>query len=181
MLPGADYMTTAQDAIYDAFAAILGLTANQAKAMIRYSWPDGRSVKFTATPDDDVCYIRLTAFPKPATGHINAENIMVGDAMKKRYNMHICVRADCIFYGPHAFDYSHQVFIGVHDPKARAVLAPAKMAAIPDEDLPAPSRELVDGRWYTRYDVGINFYMLVVYQNDVDALTEAPNIVIQKG
>ena len=59
MIPAADFMETAQDAIFDAFAAILGLTEEQANDMIRYSWPDGKSVKFTAAPDEDVCYIRL--------------------------------------------------------------------------------------------------------------------------
>lgn len=181
MNPAADYMETAQDAIFDAFAAILGLTENQANDLIRYSWPDGKSVKFSASPDDDLCYIRLSTFPKPATGHINVNASMVGDDMKLRYDMHICLRADCVFYGPNAFDYANRVYIGAHDYKARAFLAPANMAAIPDEGLPERKQELVDGRWYTRYDVGINFYMLIAYQNDVDALTEAPNIVIEKG
>lgn len=181
MIPAADFMNVAQDAIFDAFAVILGLTEDQVNEMIRYSWPDGKSVKFTASPNDDVCYIRLSTFPKPATGHINVNTSMVGDAMTQRYDMHICLRADCVFYGPHSFDYSNQVYIGVHSHKARAFLAPANMAAIPDEGLPERHDELIDGRWYTRYDVGINFYMLVAYQNDVDALTEAPNIVIQKG
>ena len=181
MIPADDYMTAAQDAIFDAFAAILGLNEAQANALIRYSWPDGESVKFDASPKDDLCYIRLSTFPKPAAGHLNVKNFMEGDAMKQRVDMHICLRADCIFYGPNSFDYSNRVFAGVHLHQAKKHLKPANMAAIPDEGLPERHQELVDGLWYTRYDVGINFYMLVAYQNDVDALTEAPNIVIQKG
>ena len=176
-----DYMGQAMDTIFDALAYLFDLNSTEAEDVIRYDWPDGESVKFDAEPSDDRCYLRLTEIPKPASGVVNTSYTNTLTGLRARHDMHICIRVDAVIYGPHAFDYAHRFAMGLLTPKIRAMLNDVDMAPIPGNETPAHNPEAIDGRWYERYDVGMDMYALIAYTQDVPAAAHQPGIVIQKG
>lgn len=176
-----NYMDRIMDALFDALSSVFGLTNAQAEEVIRYDWPNGESVKFDATPTDDRCYIRLTEIEKPATGYINTAYFETNNRMIAKHSMHICLRADAVIYGPHAFDYAHRYVMGLFTHDIRASLRKAGIAPIAGAEMPTHNPEIKDGIWYDRYDVGMDLYALVAYEHDVPAAASAPAIMIQKG
>ena len=175
----ASFLEKAKDALFDSLALILGLEGAAAEAGIRFSWPtNSGSEKFTATPTTDVCYIRVSIIEKPGTGFINARYAGIDlQSLRASQDMHIALRADYIFYGPHAAEHAIRLYMMIHAQEAREILNSAHMAPIPNGEKPSPHSELIDGNWYERFDAGIDFYTLVKYSGTVDALMNAPDIV----
>lgn len=179
----ANYMEKAKDAIFDSLALILGVTGDAAENMIHFSWPTASgSERFTAGPMDDICYIRMSQVNKPANGYINTRYEGIGNqSLLARKDMHLALRADYIFYGPHSAEYAVRLYMMIHTPEVRDILKQAHMAPIPHKDTPMYVPELVDGNWYERSDAGIDFYMLMQYSGTVEAMVNAPEIVIAQN
>lgn len=173
--PQENYDELAKDALFDALREILGLTAARAEKMISFSWPseDG-SVRFTATPSTDVCYIRFTPYSLPNEGFINHS---VEDGVE-RMDTHIGLRAQFIFYGPHSLEYATRTRVGINRTDVRSLFKTASMAPIPNNQMPVSLDELIDGRWYKRTDISVDFYQLIVYTGEVSVMEEPPEIEI---
>lgn len=177
------FVDRAKDAIFDSLAQILGLSGEDAEAGIRFSWPTGSgSEAFSATPTTDICYIRVSSDQKPANGYVNTSYEGIDDqSLRAQMDMHVTVRADYIFYGPNAHEHATRLYMMILAPAARMILAKAGMAPIPHSEIPNQLHELIDGRWYERYDAGIDFYMLVKYTETMEALIHAPSFVFGKN
>jgi hypothetical protein len=180
LAPEFDFMEKVKDALFDSLALILGLEGDDAEKGIRFSWPsESGSEKFTATPTTDVCYIRVSVInTRPGTGYINARYEGIdSQSLQASQDMHIALRADYIFYGPHSFEHATRLYMMIHTQEAREILNSAHMAPIPHGETPTPMPELIDGNWYERHDAGIDYYMLVNYSGTVDGMVNTPEIV----
>lgn len=168
-----------KDALFDSLALILGLEGDDAEAGIRFSWPvESGSEKFAATPTTDICYIRVTSSNRPGTGFINTSYEGIdAQSLYATKDMHVSIHVDYIFYGPHSAEHANRLYMMIHSDDARYILHNAHMAPIPHTETPTATHELIDGNWYERHDVGIDFYMVVKYSGTVDAMQSAPAIV----
>ena len=172
--PQKDYENLAKDALFDAVQSILGLTDAQANKMIQFSWPDeSGSNRFNATPYDDVCYIRLTPYPVQNEGYINQS--VDADGVE-RLDTHRGLRAQFIWYGPNSLDYATRIRVGIARADIQYLYDKADMAPIPNRQMPTNFNELIDGRWYERTDISIDFYQLIVYTGEVPTMEEPPEI-----
>lgn len=176
LTPNRDYQELAKDALFDALQLIFGLTETQANKMFRFSWPSPNgSEKFLATPTTDVCYIRLTANALSGEGYINDSVNAVG---VERMDTHRGLRAQMIFYGPHSNEYATRARVGFNRSDALNILKTADMSYVPNRDMPVPMDELIDGNWFSRTDVSLDFYQLIVYTGTVTLIESAPDIHI---
>lgn len=176
LTPLRDYHELAKDAIFDALQLILGLSDTQANKMIRFSWPtETGSERFTATPTTNVCYIRFTPSQLSQEGFIN--DSVNADGIE-RMDTHRGLRAQFIFYGPNSMEYATRTRVGMNRADALSVLRQADMSYVPNRQMPVPMDELIDGNWYSRTDVSLDFYQLIVYTDTVPTIEVVPDIHI---
>ena len=184
LTPERDYDAIAKDAIFDALALILGLNETQANKMIRFSWPsETGSERFTATPTTNVCYIRFTATQLSSEGYVNdnvssyidKDGAVVG---VERMDTHRGVRAQFIFYGPKSMDNALRIRVGMNRADANVILRDADMSYVPNRQMPVSMDELIDGNWFSRADVSLDFYQLIVYTDTVPLIGSVPDIHI---
>ena len=182
--PQRDYDNLAKDAIFDSIQLVFGLTDADAERFIRYSWPtpDG-SVKFDGDPTVDVCYVRYTYNALESEGYVNDSVSEVttqsGTVGVERMDTHRGIRAALIFYGPHSPEYATRVRVGMNRSDVSAILATADMSYVSNRQMPVSMDELIDGNWFSRTDVSIDFYQLVVYTGTVSLIGQAPDIHIK--
>jgi len=182
LTPIKDYPEIAKDAIFDALTLIFGLTETQANKMFRFSWPSPNgSEKFTAKPTTDVCYIRLTPNSLSGEGYIN-DTVSLGDnGGVERMDTHSGLRAQLIFYGPHSAENAMRARVGFNRTDALSVLKTADMSYVPNRSMPVSMDELIDGNWFSRNDVSLDFYQLIVYTGAVGLIEHVPDIHITKN
>ena len=183
LAPERDYHELAKDAIFDALSLILGLSEAQANKMIRFSWPsDTGSERFTATPTTNVCYIRFTASQLSSEGYVNQNYMAVtanGETVYvERMDTHRGLRAQLIFYGPNSMEYATRVRVGMNRAESAEILRKADMSYVPNRQMPVSMDELIDGNWFSRTDVSLDYYQLIVYTDTVPIIESVPDIHI---
>lgn len=97
----------------------------------------------------------------------------------ERMDTHSGLRAQFIFYGPHSAEYAMKVRVGFNRSDALSVLKTADMSYVPNRDMPVSMDELIDGNWYSRTDVSLDFYQLIVYTDTISMIEVAPDIHIK--
>lgn len=179
MTPQTNYHDLAQDALFDALKQIFGLTETNANKMFRFSWPtQSGSEKFPAKPTVDVCYIRLTGYELPMVGYVNHNYSSSKDGGSERMDTHRGLRVQLIFYGPHSMEYATRARVGFDRDDAASVLRAANMSYVPNRQMPVSMDELIDGNWFSRTDVSLDFYQLIVYTGTVPLIESVPDIEI---
>lgn len=183
LTPATDYQELAKDAIFDALQLIFGLTDTQANKMFRFAWPSPNgSEKFSAGPTTDICYIRFAPSTLSGEGYVNdsvSSVIIKGvETGVERMDMHRAVRAQLVFYGPHSTEYATRARMGMNRSDAMEVLRVADMSYVPNRDMPVGMDELIDGNWFSRTDVSLDFYQLIVYTGTVGLIEHVPDIHI---
>lgn len=174
-------MEAAKDAVFDAASLILGFTESEANDVLRYQWPTGvGSNVFSASPSKNVCYIGVSLGQRNATGVINRNVVEIDGESAVRSDMHVNMRFKFIFYGPMATVYSQKIYSCIKEERARNVLKNANMDVLAVGPYPSYVPELIDGNWYERSDVEIEFYALVEYFNEVGTIAQVPNITIRE-
>ena len=174
-----------QDAVFDAVSVALGLTETQANKMLRYSMPSGESLPFEdILPDDDRCYIRLSASALSGVGARDRRYISIKDKpdeLNKTVQIVNGLNANLVFYGVNAVENAQKVFAMILEEKSNEVLTGAGLAVVGRSNLPVYLPELVNGRWFNRCDLEIRMYEMLEYTEVVDAMTNVPQIEIIRG
>lgn len=173
-----------QDAVFDAVSIALGLTEEKANKMLRYSMPSGESLPFEdILPDDDRCYIRLSASSLQGIGSRDRvyKNVLLQPTMLDK-TVHVLdgLTANLVFYGKKAADNAQKTFVWIQEDSARERLGLVGLAVVSGNSLPVYLPELVNGKWLNRCDLEIQMYRKSEYQDLVPAIN-AVDINIIRG
>lgn len=156
--------TQAEDAIYSAVCACLGLDESSALAQrrVRRAWPSaeeqGAQPGFART--ENVCFLRVSPADEPYSAFAETQSAYdaAADALRQTQSRCDALSVLLVFYGPAAFDDARRTRDGLASEEIRRVLRRKNLYPVRPPAAPRRVPELSGGRWWERCDLTLTLY-----------------------
>ena len=148
-----------EDVFRTAIRLILGIPMEDNKT-VRFPWGSnteaGSAPAFSRTANVVTIYALPADDPQNRQRHISYQDDG-GDKLTyvdEHTDVH---QVQFVCYGPKAFEWSRAIRDGMCWPEVKSIFQQASLYYVPDIPAPVPAPELVEGSWWTRFDVRVAF------------------------
>lgn len=178
-------LAQAEDAIYSAVCACLGLEESSAPAQrrVRRAWPSaqGQGAQPGFSRTENVCFLRVSPADEPysAYAETRSEYDAADDVLRLTQSRCDALSVLLVFYGPAAFDDARRVRDGLASEEIRRGLRRKNLYPARPPAAPRRVPELSGGRWWERCDLTLTLYERVERQRAAGYIAQAD--VTSKG
>ena len=172
-------LAQAEDAMYSAVCACLGLDESSAPAQrrVRRAWPsgEGQGAQPGFSRTENVCFLRVSPADEPycAYTETQSEYDAAADALRQTQSRCDALAVLLVFYGPAAFDDARRVRDGLAREEIRRVLRRKNLYPVRPPAAPRCVPELSGGRWWERCDLTLTLYERVERQYTAGYIAQA--------
>ena len=153
-----------------------------AQSRVRISWPVDGGSNPGWSRNENICFLRISPYRDPYTRQRERSYEPQPDgALKETVNYTRCHQVYFICYGPSAMEDADTIRNNILQPDIREHLRTEYVIfPIPHIDEPVRVDELINGEWWGRCDVNVQFYEAASREYVAASLEQIPEIIMVK-